>query len=71
MRLGELTRTDDGLLGFFVDDDFEHLHLVDRVVAALAKPAGPEGHLSEEPAPIEHPLPGRPRTRSRSTSASG
>jgi hypothetical protein len=55
VRLGELTRTDDGLLGFFVDDDFEHLHLVDRVVAALAKPAGPEGHLSEEPAPIEHP----------------
>ena len=54
VRLGELTRTDDGLLGFFVDDDFEHLHLVDRVVAALAKPAGPEGHLSEEPAPIEH-----------------
>ena len=34
VRLGELTRTDDGLLGFFVDDDFEHLHLVDRVVAA-------------------------------------
>ena len=55
VRLGELTRTDDGLLGFFVDDDFEHLHLVDRVVAALAKPAGPEGHLSDEPTPIEHP----------------
>jgi hypothetical protein len=55
VRLGELTRTDDGLLGFFVDDDFEHLHLVDRVVAALAKPPGPEGHLSDEPAPIEHP----------------
>ena len=54
VRLGELTRTDDGLLGFFVDDDFEHLHLVDRVVAALAKPLGPEGHLSEGPAPIEH-----------------
>jgi hypothetical protein len=55
VRLGELTRTDDGLLGFFVDDDFEHLHLVDKVVAALAKPAGPEGHLSDQPAPIEHP----------------
>jgi hypothetical protein len=54
VRLGELTRTDDGLLGFFVDDDFEHLHLVDRVVAALAKPAGPGGHLSDQPAPIEH-----------------
>jgi hypothetical protein len=55
VRLGELTRTDDGLLGFFVGDDFEHLHLVDRVVAALAKPAGPDGHRSEQPAPIEHP----------------
>ena len=53
-RLGELTRTDDGLLGFFVGDDFEHLHLVDRVVAAVAKPPGPEGHLSEAPAPIHH-----------------
>ena len=55
VRIGELTRTDDGVLGFFVDDDFEHLRIVDKVVAALAKPAGPEGHLSDQPAPIEHP----------------
>ena len=43
VRLGELTRTDDGLLGFFVDDDFEHLHLVDQVVAAHGQAGGPDG----------------------------
>ena len=36
MRLGELTRADDGLLGFFVDDDFNTLHLVDKVVRDAA-----------------------------------
>ena len=41
MRIGELTRTDDGLIGFFVDDDFEHLHLVDKVVRDMARAAGP------------------------------
>jgi hypothetical protein len=54
VRLGDLTRTDDGLLGFFVDDDFQHLHLVDQVVAALAKPAGPDGQ-NDPPEPIDHP----------------
>jgi hypothetical protein len=55
VRLGELTRTDDGLLGFFVDDDFEHLHLVDKVVAGMARAAGPTGHLGDDPTPITHP----------------
>jgi hypothetical protein len=32
VRLGELTRSDDGLLGFFVDDDYAHFHIVDRVI---------------------------------------
>jgi len=32
VRLGELTRSDDGLLGFFVDDDYAHFHVVDKVV---------------------------------------
>ena len=49
------TRTDDGVLGFFVDDDFEHLHLVDKVVAGMARPPGPTGHLADEPSPIDHP----------------
>ena len=33
MRIGELTRTDDGVLGFFVDDDYTRFRLVDKVVA--------------------------------------
>jgi hypothetical protein len=40
VRLGELTRADDGLLGFFVDDDYQHFHVVDRVVAELARESG-------------------------------
>jgi len=55
VRLGEITRTDDGLLGFFVGNDFERLHVVDQVVAALAKPSGPTGHRTDEPAPVTHP----------------
>jgi hypothetical protein len=55
VRLGEITRTDDGLIGFFVGDDFERLHLVDQVVAGMAKPSGPTGHRSGEPEPITHP----------------
>jgi hypothetical protein len=64
VRLGELTRSDDGLLGYFVDGDYTRLHLVDRAVADLAREAGPgRGHLTtfgETPAmpavdPILHP----------------
>lgn len=40
IRIGELTRTDDGVLGFFVDDDYSRFHLVDKVVAALATDSG-------------------------------
>jgi hypothetical protein len=40
VRLGALTRTDDSLLGFYVDDDYSHLYLVDRVVAAQALDTG-------------------------------
>jgi hypothetical protein len=42
-------------MGFFVGDDFERLHLVDQVVAGMAKPSGPTGHRSEEPEEITHP----------------
>ncbi|BCJ75227.1 hypothetical protein CS0771_47710 [Catellatospora sp. IY07-71] len=46
VSLGELTRTDDALLGFYVDDDYSRLHLVDRVVAAQARESGRlRGHL--------------------------
>jgi hypothetical protein len=36
IRVGELTRSDDGLLGFFVDDDYAHYHVVDKVVRDAA-----------------------------------
>lgn len=61
VRLGEVTRTDDGLLGYFVDDDYTHFHLVDRVIAAQALPSGRlRGVLATEgppaqPLPIDHP----------------
>lgn len=40
VRIGELTRSDDGVLGFFVDDDYSHFRLVDKVIAATAADAG-------------------------------
>jgi hypothetical protein len=40
VQLGTLTRADDALLGFFVDDDYAHLHLVDKAVAAGALVSG-------------------------------
>jgi hypothetical protein len=64
VRLGELTRTDDGLLGYYLDGDFRTLHLVDRAVADLAREAGrgrghlgPWGETPDVPAldPISHP----------------
>jgi hypothetical protein len=46
VRLGEITRPDDGLLAWFLDDDWTHARLVDRVVADLAREAGRgKGHL--------------------------
>jgi len=32
VRVGELTRADDGLLGFFVEDEYENVRVVDKVV---------------------------------------
>ena len=40
VRIGELTRADDGLMAFFVGDDFTHVHVVDKVVLELAREAG-------------------------------
>jgi hypothetical protein len=64
VRLGELTRSDDGLLGYVLDDDFSAVRVVDRVVLDLAREAGKGlGHLGpwgETPvipdvSPITHP----------------
>jgi hypothetical protein len=40
VRIGELTRADDGLLAYFVNDDYEHVHLVDKIIAQLALDGG-------------------------------
>ena len=40
LRLGEVTRADDSLLGYYVDDDYSVFHLVDRVIAQEALPSG-------------------------------
>jgi len=64
VRLGELTRTDDGVLGWFADDDYRRCHVVDKVVRDAALEAGRgRGFLGEwgttppvpEPDPIDHP----------------
>lgn len=64
VRIGELTRADDGLLGFFVDDDYQHFHVVDKAVRDGALDGGHgRGHLAQKGAvpqvppvrPIDHP----------------
>jgi hypothetical protein len=64
VRLGELTRSDDGLLAYVLDDDFSALRVVDRVVLDLARQAGKGlGHLGPwgqtpvipDVSPITHP----------------
>ena len=40
VQLGDLQRSDDSLLGFYLDDDYDHFYLVDKVVAAIAKDSG-------------------------------
>jgi hypothetical protein len=40
VMLGALDRADDALLGYFVEDDFTRLHLVDKAVRALALETG-------------------------------
>jgi len=64
IRIGEITRDDDGVLGFFVDDDYERFHIVDKVVRDAAVDAGRGrgqlgllGSTPQVPAvrPITHP----------------
>jgi hypothetical protein len=40
VRIGEITRDDDGLLAFFVDGDFSRCHVVDKVVRDSALDTG-------------------------------
>nr|HET7860335.1 hypothetical protein [Caldimonas sp.] len=64
VRIGEITRADDAVLGYFVDDDYEHVHVVDKVVAQLALDSGRLrgqlagiDHADDVPGtrPIDHP----------------
>jgi len=63
VRIGELTRVDDGLLGFFVDDDYSRMRVVDKAVRDGALDGGRmRGQLGfgETPQvppvrPIDHP----------------
>lgn len=64
VRLGEITRSDDSVLAYFVDDDYEHVHVVDKVVAQLARESGrlrgqlgSYGQHAQVPGlrPIDHP----------------
>ena len=64
VRIGELTRSDDGLLAFFVDDDYSRVRVVDKVVAELARESGRlRGFLTTfgtsgqlpAPLPVTHP----------------
>jgi hypothetical protein len=64
IRIGELTRSDDGVLGFFVDDDFAHFRLVDKAIAGSAAESGrSRGQLGlyatvagmPPTSPIDHP----------------
>ena len=40
VRIGEITRSDDGVLGFFVDDDYSRFRLVDKAIAGAAAEGG-------------------------------
>jgi hypothetical protein len=63
VRIGELTRTDDGVVGWFADDDYSRMHVVDKLVRDEALAAGPgQGHFGPwgttpvvpDPLPIDH-----------------
>jgi hypothetical protein len=69
VRVGALTRGDDGLLGYFLDDDYRVFHPVHPAVLAAARPGGPRkgflgsrteveafaGGLAGAAEPISHP----------------
>ena len=57
IRLGSLTRTDDGLLGYFVDDDYSRFCVVDRAIVEQARDAGrSRGHLGLDGTAPQRPI---------------
>jgi hypothetical protein len=64
VRIGEVTRSDDGVLGFFVDDDFSRFRLVDKAIAGAASDTGRNrGQLGLYPN-ANDPPPSKPITNS-------
>jgi hypothetical protein len=63
VRLGELLALDDGLMGYFVNDDYARFYPVHESLAPEARPSGPnQGFLGSaaaepdmSPVPVEHP----------------
>lgn len=56
VRIGEITRSDDGVLGFFVDDDYSRFRLVDKAIAGAATESGrSRGQLGLYPPPAGMP----------------
>lgn len=48
LRLGALTHWQDGLLGYYVNDDYRTLHCADGSAAGFARPVGPgQGFLQQ------------------------
>lgn len=63
VRLGELLVLDDGLMGYFINDDYSRFYPVHESLAKQARPSGPnQGFLGSaavtpdmSPVPVEHP----------------
>ena len=49
VRLGALAQWQDGLLAYFVDDDYRTLHLPDPAAAGFARPIGPGRGFLQNP----------------------
>lgn len=64
VHLGDIQRSDDTLLGFYLDEDYDHFYLVDKVVAAMARDSGRSrgqlgllGQVSDpDVVPLSHPM---------------
>lgn len=63
VRLGELLALDDGLMGYFINDDYARFYPIHESLAPKARPSGPnQGFLGSAatapdmtPVPVEHP----------------
>jgi hypothetical protein len=57
VRLGAITRGDDGLLGYFVDDDYSKFNVIDKNIAQRALNTGRHrGDLGASEVAVEQPI---------------